>query len=128
MEFILLPHDPIAPISKTPYVCHERYDGLPFLSYPVRKGKVNADAWSNPTEYHHYKRVNPTSTRDQESFIQTWLYFGLIAELLSANSQDFQDFPTQAVETSVERISPEELINAIYDTLVVHDSNKSYIT
>src|SRR5437016_2186374 len=109
------------------YVCHDRYDGLPFLSYPVRKGKVNPDAWTEPNEYHQFKRVHPTSTREQESFLQTWPYFGLIAELLGANAQDFQDSSTQAANISVERINPEEIMNLIYDALVVQDGDKHYV-
>ena len=51
MEFLLLPThrgDPPIPVPRTPYVCKERYDGGPWISYPERQGK-SITAW-NGTE------------------------------------------------------------------------------
>lgn len=51
MEFMLLPvhrGDPPIPVPQTPYLCRERYDGGPWMTYPQRKGKT-ITAW-NGTE------------------------------------------------------------------------------
>ena len=92
MEFVLLPSNrgnPPIPIPKTLYVCHQRYDGGPFLSYPTRVGKAEASvAFFDMMNYQRAERVNPTPLHDKEYFIQTWLYFGFICEFLCANSKD----------------------------------------
>jgi hypothetical protein len=45
-------------------------------------------------EYYRTERVNPTPLREQESFFQTWLYFGLIFESVGINANDGGNQPT----------------------------------
>lgn len=116
MEFLLLPYhrgDAPVPLPLTPYVCNQRYDGGPFLSYPMRVGKVEADAASfNALRYHRSKIVNPTPINEYESFIQTWLWFGLILELLGVNSPDNIDGIATAESSKI-------IIDRVYDMLLV---------
>jgi hypothetical protein len=118
MEFVLLPHNrgnPPIPVPETPYVCHQRYDGGPFLSYPMRVGKAEAGAaFFDLMDYQRAERVNPTPLRDKESFIQTWLYFGFISEFLCANSKD-------ASPDSSAQEGSQETIDKVYDMLLVPD-------
>ena len=123
MEFILRPHpqNPAIPVPKTPYLGQERYDGLPFLSYPVRKGKAGAGASFDLMEYLRHEAFHPTPTREQESFLQTWLYFGLIAEFLGANLQGAHN------GSSVNGPDSKEIINSLYSRLVINDGDHSYV-
>ena len=124
MEFILLPThrgDPPIPIPQTPYVCQQQYDGGPFLSYPIRIGKPEAGAaFFDLINYQRTERVNPTPLGDQESFIQTWLFFGFIAEFLCANSKDDAD-------QSIRPEGSQEVIDQIYDMVVDKNGDKSYV-
>ena len=84
MDHLPLPLDPILPLIEVPYLCNEPYDtAIPFLEYPRRKGRP----WMTPkvgeAPYVTHEKLFPTPTRDLESFFQTWLFFGLLAELLA---------------------------------------------
>lgn len=91
MEFSLLPfhrgQSPI-PVPRTPYVSKERYDGGPWVSYPSRRG-ISLSAWDGEKfdmqEYHRSEANNPTPLGELESFVQTWLYFGLLSECQCIN-------------------------------------------
>ena len=125
MEFVLLPTNrgnPPIPIPKTPYVCHQRYDGSPFLSYPKRVGKAEAgSAFSDLMNYQRAERIHPTPLHHQESFIQTWLYFGFICEFLCANAKG-DDINCVKPEDS------QEIIDLIYKLIVIEDGGKSFIS
>lgn len=99
MDHFLLPKDaiPIRPgMDRVPYVCTEKYDGGPFLTYPLRKGRP----WMVPelTEEHQlpysvYENLHPTPVKELESLCQSWLFFGILNEVLgSAYRED--DFIT----------------------------------
>ncbi|KAF6230813.1 hypothetical protein HO173_010929 [Letharia columbiana] len=81
MDHLPLPSDPILPLSEVPYLCNEPYDTtIPFLEYPRHKGRP----WmTREAPYEYHEALFPTPTRDLESFFQTWLCFGLLAELLA---------------------------------------------
>jgi hypothetical protein len=88
MEFALLPihrGDPPIPIPRTPYVAIQRYNGGPWLTYPERKGKLKGMLLENgqldAIEYSRAEQVQPTPIKERVAFFQTWLYFGLIAEV-----------------------------------------------
>lgn len=90
MEFNLSPlhiGDDSTPVSKTPYVADEQWTGGKWISYPAEKGKSYfPDGGSTDlTSYFRAERLNPTPTREQESFLQTWLYFGLICQFIGIN-------------------------------------------
>lgn len=66
-------------------MCEEPYDGGPFLTYPVRENRpeIIPDAGQvgeNPLREH--ERLHPTRNKEFEAFCQTWLFFGLINEVL----------------------------------------------
>ncbi|KAG0651411.1 hypothetical protein D0Z07_1659 [Hyphodiscus hymeniophilus] len=125
MEFLLLPANSgnsLIPIQRTPYVCQQRYDGSPFLSYPRRVGKAEAGAaLSDLMNYRRSERVNPTPIREQESFVQTWLYFGFIAEFLCANSKE-------GTPNSLKPEGSQEIIDQLYGMLVVQEGETSYVS
>lgn len=69
-----------------PYVCLKIYDGGPFLTYPIREcvshalppdGKIPGGS-----PYWRQERRYPTPKPEQEDFLQRWLFFGLIHEIL----------------------------------------------
>lgn len=86
MDHLFLPKDPLpTTLDKVPYVCVEKYDSGPFLSYPHRKKKP----WIMPDvndplymPYQIFEKTHPTPKTEQESFIQTWLFFDLLNEVL----------------------------------------------
>lgn len=86
MDHLLLPENPLpATVDKVPRLCVEKYDGGPFLTYPIRKNKP----WVVPDvndslylPYASYEKMKPTPKEEQESFMQTWLFFGLLNEVL----------------------------------------------
>ncbi len=90
MDHFLLPKDAIpirSGMDRVPYVCMEKYDGGPFLTYPLRKGKP----WMVPelTEeyqfpYSVYENWRPTPVTELEPFCQTWLFFGILNEVLGS--------------------------------------------
>ncbi|KAI4209080.1 MAG: hypothetical protein LQ351_007945 [Letrouitia transgressa] len=62
------------------------YDGGPFMTYPLRVGRPHvlpsyAES-NNLMAYWRHEKRHPTPTPELESFIQTWLFFGLLHEIL----------------------------------------------
>lgn len=92
MDLLCEPGSPATPPRKTPYVCNEYWDGGPFYTYPVRKGKVRMV----PLRLRHLLGIDvsdepyleilyPTPKEEIQPFLQTWLWFGLLAEMLGLN-------------------------------------------
>jgi hypothetical protein len=131
MEFLLLPHyrgNHPTPVPKTPYLCKERYDCGPFLSYPARVGRPHAGTvYVDRQRYARIERINPTPILDQDSFIQTWLFFGLITEFIGANSEDAQDQSSSPTKDNKSQ-SSKEIISQLYETLVVQEGGRSYVS
>ena len=65
-----------------PYICKTPYDYEDFLNYPTRKDisfivpPESIDRPVKPLER------DPASREERESFLQSWLFFGLIHEIL----------------------------------------------
>ena len=81
MDHHLSPLDPIDDEVKVPFVARETYDGGPFLTYPTCKGFHWSLSEKSPWEMITVllpTSFPPMTTSDQESFFQTWLYFGLL--------------------------------------------------
>lgn len=101
------------------------HDGGPWVSYPSRKGKP-LSAWDGKTfdlgEYHRSQRVNPTPLEELEPFIQTWLYFGLLAEFLCVNVSQLG-----IASPLVDQQEFKEIVNHIYKTTLVQDGNRTYV-
>ncbi|PNP50070.1 hypothetical protein THARTR1_09202 [Trichoderma harzianum] len=92
MDLLCEPSSPATPPRKTPYVCTEAWDGGPFLTYPVRKGMarvvpprlrhhLGAKASNEP----YLEVIHPTPKEEIQPILQTWLWFGLLAEMLGLN-------------------------------------------
>ena len=82
-----------------PYVCKKHYDFGPFLTYPVRECVTHALPLDgrNPggSPYWNHEQKYPTPKAEKEDFLQRWLFFGLIHEILG------------------DRYKPEDLIRTI---------------
>ncbi|KAI4089326.1 MAG: hypothetical protein LQ344_005458 [Seirophora lacunosa] len=79
MEHLHLPKNVVTPgPGPVPYMCTKDYDGGPFLTYPAREGKSSV-----LDDVSERRRLLPnTPTADLEAFLQTWLFFGLLKEIL----------------------------------------------
>lgn len=73
---------------RVPFLCEEEYDGLGFADFPTRKGWHDSSDLA-PTAI----RLSGRSAQEQSSFFQTWLFFGMLAEVLCVPiaSHDFVD-------------------------------------
>lgn len=72
-----------------PYVCQEEYDGGEFLTYPSRRrGDLpnlhTVGLFPGLLPYSHQVQLASLSRQEIESFYQTWLFFGLIHEILGS--------------------------------------------
>lgn len=70
-----------------PYVCLEGYDGGDFLGYPARIGLPPFRTVGGPPgelSYAHRKHLESMSKQEIESFYQSWLFFGLLHEILGS--------------------------------------------
>ena len=92
----VVPNGIVRGLETVPYVCEKPYDGGPFLTYPIREGKpeITSDEAGMPDTvqpFWQYEKRHPTPNKDFEAFCQTWLFFGLINELLgdTCKSADF---------------------------------------
>ena len=108
--------------TTVPYVCQENYDGGPFMTYPTRTGGV-PDLYLTGLFSGHFTRSHETQLaslpkRELESVYQTWLFFGLLHEILGSVyvAEDFiytcedQCGYTTAVSTSKLKPALEEWI------------------
>lgn len=87
MDHFFLPKAaiPIRPgMDRVPYVCTEKYDGGPFLTYPLRKGRpwMVPEPTDEEIPYSVHEERHPTPVKELESFCQTWLFFGILNEVL----------------------------------------------
>ena len=82
-------------LETVPYVCKKPYDGGPFLTYPIRENKpeviVDPANGAGKLPFWEYQKQHPTPNEEFEAFCQTWLFFGLINELLG-NICEWADF------------------------------------
>ena len=95
--------------TRVPYVCRKSYDGGPFLTYPIRGGKgyvlPAASSSSGQLPFWQHERLYPTPKEELESFFQTWLFFGLLHEILGdlCSPQEFirasQETPKKVIST-----------------------------
>ena len=83
-------------LETVPFVCEKQYDEGPFLTYPIREGKLHIVPDSSvvlekAVPIWQHEKLHPTPNKEFEAFCQTWLFFGLIHELLG-NSCESADF------------------------------------
>ncbi|QIW98323.1 hypothetical protein AMS68_003841 [Peltaster fructicola] len=87
MDHLILPKDPISFLPSVPLLC-DAHDsvGYEFEQYPLT---VQQGYWRRalnlPGEWSflHQETNTPSSTKDLESFLQSWLYFCLIRNMLT---------------------------------------------
>lgn len=115
MEHLPSPlHSLHADQTKVPFVCKKSYDGGSFLTYPVREGKeyLLPAGSSSPGQrsFWQHEKLHPTPKEELESFFQTWLFFGLVHEML-ADLCSPQDFIRASQEASDKVMSTSSLIS-----------------
>lgn len=130
MDLLCEPASPATPPRKTPYVCDELWDGGPFKTYPIRKGKVGLvpphlrhflGPGTFPEPYH--EMLYPTPKEDIQPFLQTWLWFGLLAEMLGLNEV------SNGVRLVESTIAAEGIRNLYASTVYTGDDDgKQYIS
>ncbi|KAL8949547.1 MAG: hypothetical protein Q9222_004356 [Ikaeria aurantiellina] len=82
MEHLHLPKHAASPGPEdVPYVCAEGYDNGPFLTFPSRQGKTYILEAPSESKYRATIAIS-TPLAELEAFIQTWLFFGLLNEIL----------------------------------------------
>ena len=103
MEHLRLPRGAVlTEVDLVPYVADEDYLGVPFLSYPIQKGFSHALPILGQSEFRVYNTLHPTPVADLERFLQTWLFFGLLQEVLGP-SYRHKDFVRVVRDSSGER-------------------------
>ena len=99
MDHLALPRDPILPLTKVPYLCTEHYDvTIPFLEYAGRKGKAWMVVEVGQVMFELHEFDSPTAKSELACFLQTWLFFGLLAEILG-DLYDHDNFVTESSDT-----------------------------
>ncbi|KAG6000818.1 hypothetical protein E4U21_004961 [Claviceps maximensis] len=95
MDLLACPAEPISvPLAHddTPYLCRELWDGGLFRTYAHRKRKTSIippvlrqlpDVPS--AEQPYLETLYPTPRDELQPLLQTWLFFGMLAEMLSLN-------------------------------------------
>ena len=100
--------------TTVPHVCSKSYDGGPFLTFPIREGKGHvlpaASSSSGQLPFWQHEKLYPTPKDELESFFQTWLFFGLLHEILGDLCSP-QDFIQVSQEASDKVISTSKLIS-----------------
>ena len=73
MDHLPTPAHPLFPPLEVPYICKQEYDNLGFSDYPKRRGWDKSRLQGGPLEH---------SLGETAAFLQEWLYFGLLSEIL----------------------------------------------
>lgn len=132
MEHLSLPrYRPVKEQILIPYVCEKPYDKGEFLSYPIRENirfaiLTSENVWADRHEQHF-----PDSIEQVYSLLQTWLFFGLINEILGTyiNADDLvrdngAGTPAKVLSTS---LLPDAVQRWVEDTAArPADSSHSY--
>ena len=90
-----------------PYLCQDKYDGGPFLDYPHRSGlpdlKIEWTLRINPSLSIDKERFLTAVPRAElEPFLQNWLFFGLLNEVLG-DLYRHEDFVTTLLDGEIEK-------------------------
>ena len=77
-----------------PWVCNDEYDGGPFLEYPSRLGLPRLEVgWLGKLSLVNQSHLRAMPSAESESFLQKWLFFGLLHEILG-DLYHHEDFVT----------------------------------
>ena len=113
MDHLALPRDPILPLTKVPYLCTEHYDvTIPFLEYAGRKVKPWMVVEVGQVMFELHEIVSPTAKSELACFLQTWLFFGLLAEILG-DLYDNDTFVTESSDTKEPILTTKDLQSLI---------------
>ena len=113
MDHLALPRDPILPLTKVPYLCTEHYDvTIPFLEYAGRKGKPWMVVEVGQVMFELQEIVSPAAKSELACFLQTWLFFGLLAEILG-DLYDHDTFVTESSDTGEQILKTNDLQSLI---------------
>ncbi|KAG5928511.1 hypothetical protein E4U42_000494 [Claviceps africana] len=95
MDLLACPADPVSVAldrDKTPYLCREPWDGGLFRTYAHRKSKTSIIppmlrhvSGVPPAEQPYLESLYPTPREELQPFLQTWFFFGTLAEMLGLN-------------------------------------------
>lgn len=90
------------------------------MSYPTRIGQP-ITAWNGSSfdfaEYsYETTNVNPLNIKKHESFLQTWLYFGLLAEFLGIN---------ESVEG--DETGSKDQLDQLYESILLRKDGNTYV-
>lgn len=109
MDHVRLPENPVGPSIEVPYLCAEEYPGISFQNYPAFKRWTSADIffrpqWTREPPFGDDETLNRRPIEEATSFLQSWLFFGLLASIIGPNmiAQDFisEDASGKAVITT----------------------------
>lgn len=93
MNIFVEPDDPIQSTpDQAPYLCLEQWDGGLFRTYSHRKNRTSIIPVMlrqvpdlPPPEQPYLENLYPTPKEELQPFVQTWLYFGMLSEMLGLN-------------------------------------------
>src|SRR5437773_1943780 len=128
MDHLWLPSDSTGTVSKVRYLETERYDGGLFLGYTERRNRPGFQvAGEDPNSFRSLvgrqtdQLHHRTSTSESMPFLQTWLFFGLLAECFGC--------------ASAESLNPDDLAESVgwatpwvYHQFIQDEEGVSYIT
>lgn len=126
MDLLIVPADPAFSTDPSPYICSERWDGGPFLTYAYRKGKsrVIPPSLVRPPEDQrrpYLELLDPTPQEHLQDLYQTWFFFGLLAEFLGLNTHETGERVLDATRAQRE-------LADLYKTSVFIQDGKQYLT
>lgn len=112
-----------------PYRCQHKYDAKPFLDYPLRSGLpslvVDGNFRRTPTlssASQQFLAARPSA--ELEPFMQNWLFFGLLSELLG-DLYRHEDFVTTSLNGEAEKtiVTTAKLITRLeeWETKITQD-------
>ncbi|ROV93518.1 hypothetical protein VSDG_06812 [Cytospora chrysosperma] len=111
MDLLLTPADPAFPTGDTPYLAGEkRWNCGHFASY------------AGPHPRSAIESLAALPDEELNGFLQTWLFFGLVAEFLGLNEQEDGK---HIVDPSQAQSELDELYN---ESVIIKEDGKSYIT
>lgn len=116
MEHLESPSDPVYELLKVPCLSSEAYDGGQFLTYPSRRG------WNDRRLFiGDFMEHDPATTA---TFLQDWLYFGVLVEVLGEDA-------TKSAFTDTGFVSTVHLEELIYKRLwhireLIRQNDKRY--
>lgn len=109
MDHLALPQDPILSLTRVPYLCTEHCDVTkPFVEYAGRKGKPWMVVEVGQVMFELHEIASPTAKSELACFLQTWLFFGLLAEILG-DLYDHDTFVTESLDPKERILTTKDL-------------------